>query len=62
MSLITCPECGKVMDYYAEDATCACVNCMRIYDIWNICEESADITLDVSYFYIVEDAKGLMIQ
>lgn len=62
MSLITCPDCTATMDYYEEDATCACVNCMKIYDVWNITEEAAFMTLDTSYFHLSEDAKGIMVQ
>jgi hypothetical protein len=50
------------MDYYDTDATCTCTTCLSMYDIWNIQEESADITLDTSYLHMVKDAKGIMTQ
>lgn len=62
METITCPECGSHMDYYAYDATCTCVTCLVIYDVWNMGEATAEITMDTSYKHLIKNAKQIEVQ
>ena len=50
------------MDYYAFDATCTCVDCITVFDVWNIGKTIAEITPDTSYLYLVKGQKELRVQ
>lgn len=32
---IECPECEEIMEYYENDASCTCIGCMTIFDVWS---------------------------
>ena len=57
--LITCPICHEKMDYYAEDATCFCIQDLVLFDVWEIDDTGAAITEDMSDLYLCKDSKGM---